>query len=111
MHYGKRRNYLTSIMKNQEENHPVIYLDETWANAHDGKDKPWVEKDEITGGTIGGIKRPSEKGLRLIILHADSENRWVPNCALIFKSGRSTGMLIYDNIVLLYSITHFRGLS
>ena len=92
-------------MKNREENHPEIYLDETWANAHDRKDKAWVEKDDITGGTIGGIKRPSGKGLRLIILHAGSENGWVPNnCASVFKSGRSTGMLsmtIYDNIVLL----------
>ena len=64
----------------------------------------WVEKDEITGGTIGGIKRPSGKGLCLSILHAGSKNGWVPNCAIVFKSGRSTGMLsmtIYDNIVLL----------
>ena len=30
-------------------------------------------------------------GARLIILHADSENGWVPNCALVFKSGKSTG--------------------
>ena len=55
----QRRNYLTSIMKNSEENHPEIYLDETWANAHDGKDKAWVEKDDITGGTTDGIKWPS----------------------------------------------------
>ena len=43
----QRRNYLTSILKNHEENRPVIYiyLDETWANAHDGKDKAWVEKE------------------------------------------------------------------
>ena len=33
--------------------YPVKYLDETYANAHDGKDKAWVEKDEITGGTTG----------------------------------------------------------
>ena len=79
------------MIRNREENQPVVYLDETWANAHDSKDKAWVEKDEITGGTLGGIHRPSGKGSRLIILHAGSENGWVPNCALVFKSGKSTG--------------------
>ena len=33
-----------------------MYLDETWANAHDGKKKAWVEKDTTTKGTIGGIE-------------------------------------------------------
>jgi len=33
-----------------------VYLDETWANAHDGKSKAWVEKDTTTGGTIGGVQ-------------------------------------------------------
>ena len=34
----------------------VVYLDETWANAHDGKSKDWVEKDKTTGGTKGGVR-------------------------------------------------------
>ena len=33
-----------------------MYLDETWANAHDGKRKAWVEEDIITKGTIGEIQ-------------------------------------------------------
>ena len=33
-----------------------MYLDETWVNAHDGKNKAWGEKDTTTGGTIGGVK-------------------------------------------------------
>ena len=33
----------------------MVYLDETWCNAHDGKDKAWVEKDTTCrGGTLGG---------------------------------------------------------
>ena len=31
-----------------------MYLDETWANAHDGKTRAWLEKDPVTKGTIGG---------------------------------------------------------
>ena len=38
------------------EGRPVVYLDETWVNAHNGKVKAWVEKDTITRGTIGGIQ-------------------------------------------------------
>ena len=33
-----------------------MYLDETWVNAHDGKNKAWGEKDTTTGGRIGGVK-------------------------------------------------------
>ena len=35
-----------------EENRPVVYLDETWANPHDGKDCAWVERDDVTAGTL-----------------------------------------------------------
>jgi len=42
---------------NQTEGKPVVYLDETWANAHDGKNKAWVEKDATCKqGTIGGVE-------------------------------------------------------
>ena len=68
-------------MRNREENKPVVYLDETWANVHNGKEKAWVEKYTVTGDTLGGTKRPSGKARHLIILHAGSVNGWVPNCA------------------------------
>ena len=33
----------------------MVYLDETWCNAHDRKDKAWVEKDmTCRGETLGG---------------------------------------------------------
>lgn len=33
----------------------MVYLDETWCNAHDGKDKAWLETDKTCpGGTVGG---------------------------------------------------------
>ena len=61
-----------ALQKKQErEGRPVIYLDETWANARDGIEKMWVEDDpRAVGGTKGGIRKPSGKGSRLIILHA-----------------------------------------
>ena len=40
----------------------VIYLDETWMHTHDSIACCWVEKDEVTGGTLGGVSRPRGKG-------------------------------------------------
>ena len=40
----QREDYLIRMHHNRSgENRPVIYLDETWMNAHDGKDKQWVK--------------------------------------------------------------------
>jgi len=42
---------------NQTEGKSVVYLDETWANTHDGKNKAWVQKDTTCKqGTLGGVK-------------------------------------------------------
>ena len=41
---------------NRRERKPVVYLHETWANAHDGKNKAWEEKDTTTGGTFSGVR-------------------------------------------------------
>jgi hypothetical protein len=68
-----------------------VYLDETWANAHDGRDTAWVEKDTVAGGTKGGVRCPPGKGTRLIILGAGGEMGWIPNTKLIFRSKKNTG--------------------
>ena len=60
------------MRKNRSENRPVVFLDETWVNAHDRRECTWVEVDQATGGTKGGVRKPSGKGTCLIILHAGS---------------------------------------
>ena len=87
----QRHKYLRRIMQNRVDKKPVVFLDETWANAHDGKDMAWVEDDPVTGGTLGGVRRPSGKGKRLIILGAGGEMGWIPNTTLIFQSKKNTG--------------------
>ena len=87
----QRHKYLRKIMQNRVDKKPVVFLDETWANAHDGKDLAWVEDDPVTGGTLGGVRRPSGKGKRLIIFGAGGEMGWIPNTTLIFQSKKSTG--------------------
>ena len=86
-----RHKYLGRMKVNRRENRPVVFLDETWANAHDGHSKTWVETDKPTGSTKGGIRKPSGKGNRLIILHAGSEKGWVDGAELVFQSKKSTG--------------------
>ena len=87
----QRRHYLCKMMQNRADNKPVVFLDETWANAHDGKDLAWVEDDTVTGGTLGGRRRPSSKGKRLIILGAGGAMGWIPNTTRIFQSKKDTG--------------------
>ena len=64
-------------MHNRVEKRLVVFLNEIWANFHDGKDLVWVEED--TGGTLGGVKCPPGKGTQLIILGAGGEMGWIPN--------------------------------
>ena len=84
---NQRAKFLTR-MKNREEKKTVVYLDETWMHTHDAIARSWVEKDEVTGGTLGGISRPRK---RLIILHAGSEDGWIPNCDLVYQSIEEEG--------------------
>ena len=86
-----RHRYLRRMRKNRRENRPVVFLDETWANAHDGRERAWVETDQASGGTKGGVRKPSGKGSRLIILHAGSCKGWINGAELVFQSKKSTG--------------------
>ena len=37
--------FLRRTRINRREQRPVVYLDEAWANLHDGRERTWVEKD------------------------------------------------------------------
>ena len=88
----QRHKYLRRLRRNRREYKPVVYLDETWANVRDGVEKMWVEDDpKAVGGTKDGIRKPSGKGSRLIILHTGSENGWVSDATLVFQSKKATG--------------------
>ena len=87
----QRHQFLRRMRRNRRERRPVVYTDETWANSHDGREKTWVEHDDITGGTKGGIRKPTGKGNRLIILHAGGEDGWIEGGDLVFQSKKATG--------------------
>ena len=78
---AKRHEYLSQIKKiRQLKVCPIYYLDETFLNTNHTKSKCWV-----IGGS-GGLKVPTGKGGRLIILHAGSKDGFLPGALLSFES-------------------------
>ena len=61
----------------------TLYLDETWVNQNYTVSKCWVD---TTSEKATGVKVPTGKGCRLIILHAGTKHGFVPNAALVFQA-------------------------
>ena len=61
----------------------IVYLDETWINQNHTVPKCWLD---ITSEKAGGVRVPTGKGGRWIILHAGTKNGFVPECALFFQA-------------------------
>ena len=79
---AQRCHFLRSIKCCREEGREIIYLDETWVNAHHCWSSQWYSATGACSRTP-----PSGKGQRLIILHAGSADRgFLPGCALVFRS-------------------------
>ncbi|XP_057671272.1 uncharacterized protein LOC130903016 [Diorhabda carinulata] len=90
-----RRQYLTSIKCYRSEGRPIYYLDETWLNEGHTKAKVWIDTNiknktqAINEGLSTGLKSPSGKGKRLIILHAGCEQGFVNDALLVFESKKT----------------------
>lgn len=86
-----RRNDLRSIKAYQEEGRTLYYLDETWCNAGDCSPKEWVDnsiksnRDAYQRELTIGAKKPTGKGIRLIVIHIGSRNSFVDG-GLCFES-------------------------
>lgn len=79
----------------RQQERPIFYLDETWLNEGHTKEKVWVDnsitskRKAFIDGLTTGLKNPSGKGRRLIILHIGSENGFIEECLLVFE-GKKT---------------------
>lgn len=73
-----RDKYLNEIQIKRSQGKHIIYLDETWYDTHDTLKKGY--RDE-SGKCV--TNAPCSRGKRLIILHAGSENGWIPGGLLI----------------------------
>lgn len=86
-----RLNYLRQIKRYRAEGRKIYYLDERWLNAGHTKEKVWQDltvvsaKDAFLKGLSTGLKSPSGKGKRIIILHIGNENGFVENGFLVFE--------------------------
>ncbi|XP_049274292.1 uncharacterized protein LOC125759487 [Rhipicephalus sanguineus] len=73
----------------------IYYLDETWVNAGHTKEKVWEDatvssrEDAFRKGLTSGLRTPSGKGGRLIVLHAGSENGFLDGASLVFRAKKS----------------------
>ena len=80
---AKGQNFILKMRDIRLTGRKLVYLDETWLNSNHAPNKCWLDAD----GT-GGIKVPSGKGSRLIILHAGTEDGFVPDRLLCFQSNQ-----------------------
>lgn len=85
-----RFNYLQAIKRYRLDNRSIIYLDETWFDTHDTVSKGWVDSTQNCR-----TKAPSNKGKRITILHAGSEDGFVPNCLLLSAKNIKDSSLDY----------------
>ena len=83
---NQRHSFLRKVRKYCRNGRPIIYLDETWLNAHHEQSKCWIDKDET-----GGVPVKSGKGGRGIIVHAGWEKAWIQNASLVFQGKTVTG--------------------
>ena len=77
-----RSKYLRELRCRREEGYDIVYLDESWINAHHTFEKEWQSVD-------GTVKRniPSSKGQRLILAHAGNKQEGlVEGAGLVFQS-------------------------
>ena len=92
------------MRRNRTEGRPVVYLDETWCNAHDGKTRAWVEEDKTCrGGIIGGPQGSAKfttihsfNNIATIIIasHQEKENALLC-CTQVAKMGGSPVSSMY----------------
>ncbi|XP_037512329.1 uncharacterized protein LOC119389196 [Rhipicephalus sanguineus] len=91
----RRRKYLRTIQEMRKKKRAIYYLDETCVNAGHTKEKAWEDatmssrEDAFRKGLTTGLRAPSGKGGRLIVLHAGSENSFVDGASLVFRAKKS----------------------
>uniref|UniRef100_A0A0P4W325 Tc1-like transposase DDE domain-containing protein n=1 Tax=Scylla olivacea TaxID=85551 RepID=A0A0P4W325_SCYOL len=78
-----RADFLQEMQRLKISCESFVYLDETWVNQNYTVPKCWVD---CTASKATGIKVPTGKGSRLIILHAGTKHGFVKNAELIFQA-------------------------
>jgi transposase len=80
-----RSKYLRQIRERRMQGYDIVYLDESWVNAHHTYEKEWQSCDREKRRTI-----PSSKGQRIILAHAGSRTNGLVNGAELVFQAKST---------------------
>jgi transposase len=75
-----RQKFLRTIAAKRADNKPIIYTDETYVHQNYKPKKSWQ------GPSTSGVIENISSGKRFIIVHAGSENGFVPNALLTFST-------------------------
>ena len=90
-----RRDYLRKIHSYRKRGCKIYYLDETWINEGHTTSQIWIDpevkskKQAFLSGLSTGLKTPSGKGRRLIVLHIGSEDGFLEGGLLLFLSKKT----------------------
>lgn len=85
-----RYKYVKEIREVRAKNHPIYYLDETWYDTHDTAKKGWSDSSNCCI-----VNLPPTRGKRIIILHAGSEDGFVPDALLLSAKNVKSSCLDY----------------
>ncbi len=85
-----RRTYLRVKLANRNAGggtiRPEVYLDESYVNVNHSSERTWYFPEEGPW-----VRKPSGKGLRLILVHAMTAAGWVSGTKLVFQAKKRTG--------------------
>lgn len=82
-----RHIYIRSIMKKREQGMTIIYIDEKYVHQNYKVKKSWQ------GPSVSGVVEKISAGKRHIIVHAGSEEGFLPNALLVFSTKYKTSRL------------------
>ena len=92
-----RHKYLRKIRNFREDGRTIYFLDETWVNAGHTMTNVWQDstiksrRQAFVNGVTTGLKAPSGKGGRVIVVHCGNENGFVNGAGLVFRAKKSNG--------------------
>ncbi|XP_054287688.1 uncharacterized protein LOC129003422 [Macrosteles quadrilineatus] len=91
-----RHSYLRSMRRFRKEKRNIVFMDETWVNVGQATSKIWKDqtiktpKDAFLAGLTTGLKDPTQRGPRFVIVHAGGENGFVEGAQLVFLAKKGT---------------------
>lgn len=81
----KRTLYLSKLQEYRSQGRPIIYTDESYIHSSHTLPRSWSDE------TSQGCKVPISKGDMLVIVHACSEQGFIPEALLIYPAKKQTG--------------------